>query len=439
MRSLFVCATIAGAAAQTTANLVFQQNLSTAVYTSAALSRHATSDLLTFGAGTWLNPPIGIEVYNVTSSGTLEFTYTVADKSSVFQMDSARHNIGDTVDAGAVDMFAAESLFSGPGVCTVNAFISAKQSSSPAWNFSLNNCQDYLLYDQTRMLDASDDGTTVAFAAYVTQDGNATARLYVFEGQTGATRFVFNLGPTVPIGSGGVATSESGAWIVYCNSPNVYIIDGKSGAVRATLPLYWGGVAPSISDTGDYVVLPDQDSMLIFLWNAAKSTYVLTDTVVPSGPTQWYPMDLSVATIAGGAQYACMGWIIGSSMQARVTIYSLADGTMVSDYTSPVNTNLQTSATVRMDQNYCGVALWGDSGTGDNVPTSVLLQAGTDTPVFTYVTPGSNFGLDVLLAKTVGANDIVYLAVSGKATPANEVGNGGDAFVWEITTPSQAA
>jgi hypothetical protein len=72
MRSLFVCVTIAGAAAQTTvcaalvcllkrsqssliilnkclpclvmqANLVFQQNLSTAVYTSAALSRHATS------------------------------------------------------------------------------------------------------------------------------------------------------------------------------------------------------------------------------------------------------------------------------------------------------------------------------------------------------------------------------------------------------------
>jgi hypothetical protein len=86
-------------------------------------------------------------------------------------MDSARHNVGDSDDEGAVDMFAAESLFSGSGVCTVSGFISAKKSDVPAWKFTLNGCQDYLLYDQTRMVDASDDGSTVAFGAYVNQSG----------------------------------------------------------------------------------------------------------------------------------------------------------------------------------------------------------------------------------------------------------------------------
>ena len=47
------------------------------------------------------------------------------------------------------------------------------------------------------------------------------------------------------------------------------------------------------------------------------------------------------------------------------------------------------------------IAVWGDTGLGDNVPTSVLLQAGSNTPVFTYVTPGSNFGLDVVVGEQV--------------------------------------
>lgn len=46
-------------------------------------------------------------------------------------------------------------------------------------------------------------------------------------------------------------------------------------------------------------------------------------------------------------------------------------------------------------------AVWGDSGLGDNVPTAVLLQAGASAPVFTYVTPGSNFGLDVIVGEQV--------------------------------------
>ena len=100
---------------------------------------------------------------------------------------------------------------------------------------------------------------------------------------------------------------------------------------------------------------------------------------------------------------------------------SLVTGKLLTDYTTPVNTQLQTNPTVKMDVDYCGVALWGDR---DDVPTAVLLQAGNHTPVFTYVTPGSMMGVDLV---DDGA-DGIFFSVAGKHVPANVMGNGGDAY-----------
>ena len=72
------------------------------------------------------------------------------------------------------------------------------------------------------------------------------------------------------------------------------------------------------------------------------------------------------------------------------------------------------------------VSLWGNEG---DLPTVVLLQGGSNTPLFEYVTPGSMFAVDV---NVVGRNT-VYLAAAGKAVPANEFGNGGNAFGWKIS------
>lgn len=68
-------------------------------------------------------------------------------------------------------MFVATSVFAGPGSCSIGAFasIGAQATGVPIWNFTVQQCQDYLLYDQTRMVDASDDGSTVAFAAYANE------------------------------------------------------------------------------------------------------------------------------------------------------------------------------------------------------------------------------------------------------------------------------
>ena len=86
------------------------------------------------------------------------------------------------------------------------------------------------------------------------------------------------------------------------------------------------------------------------------------------------------------------------------------------------------------DPNAGGLALWGDRG---NEPTSVLLQLGSNSPVYSAVTPGSMMGVDVVIDTAGGTptTTVVYLATGGKATPANAFGNGGSFQVWRITVP----
>ena len=97
----------------------------------------------------------------------------------------------------------------------------------------------------------------------------------------------------------------------------------------------------------------------------------------------------------------------------------MLSGALLTDFLTPINSKLQTNPTVRMDGAYTGVALWGDEG---DVPTAVLLKAGSNDPVFNFTSPGSMFAVDVVVDGTS-----LYFSVAGKATPANEMGNGGNA------------
>ena len=90
------------------------------------------------------------------------------------------------------------------------------------------------------------------------------------------------------------------------------------------------------------------------------------------------------------------------------------------------NDNLQTNPVIKMDADYCGVALWGDR---DDVPTAVVLRAGSSDAVFSYVTPGSMFAVDL-----VEQQGQLYFSVGGKHTPANVMGEGGDAYTWVIAS-----
>lgn len=92
------------------------------------------------------------------------------------------------------------------------------------------------------------------------------------------------------------------------------------------------------------------------------------------------------------------------------------------------------SCASRTSRTHCvaNVCSWGDQSL-KNVPTVVLLSTASNAALFTYTTPGSMFGVDVLLSQSTKTQDTVLIAAAGKHVPANQFGNGGDAFAWSVT------
>jgi hypothetical protein len=196
-----------------------------------------------------------------------------------------------------------------------------------------------------------------------------------------------------------------------------------------------GGVMAEISDSGDYVAFAGSD-VSIYKWDPTNKQYSLAYSPQPT-PGTWYATSAAISSDGSGkaeAELVAIGWIDASALQARVTIFSMVTGALLTDYLSPTNTALQTYPTVRMSGNYAGVCLWGDN---DDVPTAVVLSAVAKAPVFTYTTPGSMFGLDIVrdASGSTPTTDLIYFTVAGKHTPANVMGNGGDAYAWSIKVP----
>lgn len=117
--------------------------------------------------------------------------------------------------------------------------------------------------------------------------------------------------------------------------------------------------------------------------------------------------------------------------RARVSMFDATSGALVADYTSPESAKLQTDTTVRASGRYAAAALWGDAS---DFPTVVVLAAHLPTPLLTFVTPGSMFGVDIGVdwAASNATNDVVYVVAAGKHVPANVMGVGGDAYAWRL-------
>lgn len=289
---------------------------------------------------------------------------------------------------------------------------------TPVWTINVTNCDSDLLYDDDRFVDISDDGSTVAFSAYVAQGAKTIGTMWSIDAQSGAVRYSKTLDPAVAPG-GPVQTSEFGSWIAWSTGAGVMIVDGKTGNVRDTIAQ--GGTQAAISDSGDYVAFAAND-VYIYQWNAATGKYAVAFQPAPSGGP-WYGTSAAISSDGSGAadkETVTVGFINANALQARVIIYSMVTGAVLQDYLSPTNAQLQTYPTVRATGDYACVSLWGDQ---DDVPTAIVLSANSATPVFTYVTPGSMFGVDCVVdtAASTPSNDVVYFAVAGKHVPANVV------------------
>ena len=124
-----------------------------------------------------------------------------------------------------------------------------------------------------------------------------------------------------------------------------------------------------------------------------------------------------------------VGYISYNVKTVQVANWGLESAALQGAWVSTTNPSLQENPTLRLDGDYIAVSLWGNDG---DVPTVVLLKKDSDTPLFTYVTPGSMFAVDLNVVAGSGG-DVIYLAAAGKAVPANTMGNGGNAFGWKIS------
>lgn len=409
---------LASATAATASKLIWQQSEATSIYTSAAISRHQ-GKAPTFATATDLNQPIYVEVYNVSDSGENVFAFPDERKGASFTVTMARHTEPGPASAPApVDTLTLNTPPPGVDGCAVRAFASLGDGK-PAWTLEVANCSAY-------SASISDDGMFVAVSAGL-QIGQPKLAPVVWglHGQTGKVLWTLGGDDASQLG-GTVKVSARGNFVAYSRGDDtVEVLSAATGATRG-LAISEGWNTPAeLSDTGNYLAFSGQDAATIYAWDAASTSYAVKYAIKPSGPSSaWYSMSTSISSDGSGAEdaeLACFGYIGAGALSARILIVSMLTGRVLTDYETPANTQLQTNPAVRMDGKYCGVALWGDR---DDVPTAVLLAAGNHTPAFTYTTPGSMFGVDLVVD---GAQ--VYFSVAGKHTPANVYGNGGDAYV----------
>jgi hypothetical protein len=413
----------APAVASSAAELIWQQSTASATYTTASISRHPAGGPPTFVAATWLATPIMVEAFNTSDNGEppLWSFSGCGHVDSAFWATTARHTQRPGGGGAAIDTLAVETEALPPAAVSVRAFDSrAPGGSIPRWSYNLSSAQP-------ASIDLSDDGSTAALACWQwNASGEITSWLFVFDAQSGALRFSLQ----EPLARGGPCTlSGSGAYVAWTQGDGVAVVDGSTGKQRGSLIDMGWNTEAQISDDGDTLVFMGKQDGRIYHWNESAGDYTLAHTLTPQDDTEWYSDSSSLASnSAAHGDVAAFGFLGGGALQARVLIYEAsgaASGTLLSDYTTKKNTKLQTNTYLRSDGDFVGVALWGDS---DDVPTAVLLRAGNNTPLFSFVTPGSMMGVDVLAD---GAD--VYLAVAGKHVPANVVGNGGDAYTWRIS------
>jgi hypothetical protein len=415
-----------------TATMVFNQTEAVAVYDGVGISRHAAGS--TFAVASSLNPPEFVEIYD--AAGNVQWTFNVG--AGTYLVDSARHL--DTGASGtAVDTFAA--FLGSNGGAVLYGLTSTSNTAKPNWLTTLDGCATDGGGGTYTGLQAADGGNAVAFLCHHAGAAgqNATARAYLIDGQSGAIKWDLDLGTTIQAGQGDISITSDGAYVLFVNengvpTPNTataYVIDGATGKVRGapgglTIPFF---ITAAITDSGDYVALGDEDVVHVWKWSGAAYA-PHQDLAIPNS---WIPWDVVASTGTDQEELIVVGAISDNVLQVQVTAFNVSTGAMTTNWQTTPNAKLQNNPTLRADGPFIGVSLWGDAG---ELPTVALLKSGSSTPLFTYVTPGSMFAVDIAVDTVTATETTVLLSAAGKHVPANAMGNGGDAYGWSIVVPN---
>jgi len=366
--------------------------------------------------------------------------WTFANATGDFLVDTARHADGD--DHGPVDVFVASC---GAAGCVLFGRTSATDTTR--WEVTFPGCTTDEGGGTYTGFQASDNGNRVAFLCHEGGAGGAppTARVYLVGGQSGRVTWTHALDAGVKVGQGQVQITATGSHVLLVNEDGVptpnsaqaYVLNGTTGALIQTIQIPFF-ITAAISDSGAFVAVGDDPVVHVWGWDASAGAFAPAYDVAPPAAWggSWIPWDMIISS--GGADAAellIVGYIAGDVRTVGVGAWALAGGAPRLAWRSATNPALQENPTLRADGEYAAVALWGNDG---DVPTVVLLRAGDAAPVFSAITPGSMMAVDLnVVAGAAGAGDVVFLAAAGKHVPANQMGNGGDAFGWRVDVPGR--
>jgi hypothetical protein len=425
-----VCASPCAAAVSS--KMLFNQSVEYGIYSSVGTTVVGGSPFFAVADG--LNPPVFADLF--AADGSLVWSFQNGSGTPTYLVDTARHCEPSPSPDGAVDVFVA--VLNGDAGLVLFGLSSASKTAAPIWSVALPECTENIESGTYVMMEASDSGNRVAinchhFAA------TPTARVYAIGGQTGKVEWQYDLGPSVQAGQGQVQISTDGAWVLFVNeqgkpTPNTaeaFVIDGATGKLRdsVVIPFF---ITAAISDSGDWLAVGDDPAVHVFSWDAGASKYKAAyDLSPPPNAVGTIPWDVQTSTGSDASEMIIVGYISGDVKTVQVVGSALVNGTLKTNFISKTNPQLQENPTIRADGDYIGVSMWGDSGEA-GFPSVVLLKKGSDTPLFSYVTPGSMMAVDINVVSAAG-KDTIFLAAGGKHVPANQFGNGGDAFGWQIT------
>jgi hypothetical protein len=297
-----------------------------------------------------------VEVYNVSDSGENVWSYPDSRQGASFSVTMARHTESSPTPTapGVVDTLVVNQPPPGEDGCHVLAFDSLG-TGAPAWSLELLNCSIF-------SASISDDGALAVISGGLNIGAPKLAPVvWALDGQTGKKKWQVG-GDDASQYGGTVRVSARGNFVAYSRMDDtVVVLDAASGQARGEAISEGWNTPAELSDTGDMLAFSGQDVATIYAWDAASQAYAVKYTLTPSGAEQWYSIVTSVSSDGSGAEdkeLACFGFITGRALSARVLIVSMVTGKVLTDYTTPTNAQLQTNPNVKMDGNFCGVALW---------------------------------------------------------------------------------
>ncbi len=375
--------------------LLWSRNLPEAIFNTTGLIMPAGR----LAAGTFLNPPREVEMFEVDGTGDPVWVFPGTD------FDVAVSRRAEVV--AALDRVSAQSL-------VLHKFHPG--SNVPDWSFEIPSATPASF----RALTVSPDGSTIA--VLVTRQGGGegnNARLYYFGPDSPVPLGIFD----APVGTFGrnIAITDDGAYIAFMGGASVFVVDRDADDLRFSTSAGASNDALAISGDGTQLMY---GWMRLFLREWDGSTYALRWSRAAGG----FTLGLCAASADGDTLVAA--WRSSDFLRNRIELLEPSSSTPVWTYLYDQGggslQDVPGDVAITASGSHVAVASWGDQ-LNTNPEVHVFARSGPE-PIFTQDTPGSMFDIDVAR----GPGGTLLVSACGKHIHANTSGRGGDLFAMRL-------